>query len=706
MGIRVPVAISDALSWSTLTMVTMSVEEMCDMASTTRAARKEDLPSFVYGRFGSQRSPKGSLRHDANLISRTGWAVDYDGEVMPFDEAKARMNAAGIVCFGFTSPSHTPNKPRWRLGGPFSREISAAEYPRMIARINGVLGGVVAPESFKITQCMFIGRVDGAAFDSFIGDGEELADEAEELDRSAIPLRRSKQAKTGKPDLKDLGEDELEEEIKTNRSPFHASGRLLWLWALQGISKEDAEANLEAIFDSIPQNARGPKWSAHRRAIPAWVDKMYLRASKHLGTFLAKLVAYLTEDPLWRGAIRLNQFTQTIEVCDPFPPQPARAIAAYRPLREIDPIETLLIVQAKGFPKAHSSDIWRALILIAERQGYHPLQDYLLAQEPLWDGTPRGHRLFFDAFAGWLPPQDNHVVVINGKPQPSAHDKWVRYYEETGLRWLISAVARALAPGCKVDCMPIFVSDQGYYKSLGLQALAVNPAWFTDDIPIDVGDKDAKDALVGKWICEFSEMPHAKRDVEKFKGFVSRQTDRFRRAYERLTQDWPRQNVFAGSSNELVYLDTTGNRRNWAIPLAAPVNVEWIEQNRDQLWAEAVHLYRSERRWWLDENTEKIAGEIQAGYAEDDAIDAPIEIWVERRRDPSTRRIAPFEMGELYPALRQELGLGTPLGLTSGPTLPSKADQNRIANCLKRLGFRRGREWVNGKQRKVWIERA
>jgi hypothetical protein len=703
MDTRTPVAIFDDLTGSTVAMVTMNVEEMRDMANTTRAAKKEDLPTFIYGQFGSQRSAKGSLRHDANLISRTGWAVDYDDEMMSFDEVKARCNAVGIVCFGFTSPSHKHNKPRWRVAGPFSREITAAEYPRMIARINGVLGGVIAPESFKVTQAMFIGRVDGVDFDSFVGDGEEDLDESEELDRSAIPLRRNKQTKVGTPHLKDLDENELEEEIKTNRSPFHGSARILWLWALQGISKEDAEANLEAIFDAIPAADRGPKWQAHRRALPQWVDKIYARAAKHLGTFLAKLVAYLKEDALWRGAIRLNQFTQTLEVCDPFPPQPGQDFTAYRSLREVDTLKTLIIVQSKGFPKAQVIDVWRAIILAAEDQGYHPVRDYLNELE--WDGVCRVHRLFLDYFPGWLPPEENHTVMTGGKTQLSWRDRWVAYYEATARCFVIGAVARIMEPGCKVDSLPIFVSEQRYYKGLGLQALVGNPAWFSDDIPVDVVDKDAKDALVGKWIVELSETPHLRRDVERFKAFVSRQTDRFRRAYERLMQDWPRQAALTGTSNDLTYLDTTGNRRFWAIPLAAPVNVELIKRDRDQLWAEAVQLYRDKVPWWLSEEMEEIATEIQAGYVEDDLLDVPINDWIEKRRQPTTGAVAPFEMTALYPALNSALGLGSSLGLTAGPTVPSKADQMRIANCLKRLGFRKERRWINGQRQRVWVER-
>jgi hypothetical protein len=702
---RVPVAIFDDLSGKTLTMVDMNVEELHDMANHTRATRKEDLPLFIAGKFGTLRTAKGSLRSDDNLIVRTGWAVDYDGEVMSLDDAKARCNATGVACFGYASPSHRTNAPRWRIAGPLSREITAAEYPRMIARINGVLGGVLAAESFKITQAMFIGRIDGVDFDSFVLDHEEGLDEVEELDRRAIPLpgqtRRGK-PKGGKPDLKDLDEDELEEEIKSSRSPFHASGRLLFMWALQGIPKDDAQADLEAIFDAIKPGDRGPKWKAHRAAIPQWVDRIYARAAKHLGTYLARLVSYLEEDTLWRGALRLNQFTQTIEAGIPFPPQQGQPPIAYRALREVDTLEALLVVQAKGFPKATITDVWRAIILAAEHQGYHPVREYL--DGLVWDEVPRIHRLFFDYFPGELPPEET-LNLAPGKNELSWRDKWAWYYEKTAECFMIGAVARVMSPGCKCDSLPIFVSEQRYNKGLGLQALVGNPAWYSDDIPVEVVDRDAKDALVGKWVVELAEMPHLRRDVERFKAFVSRQADRFRRAYERLPQDWPRQTALTGTSNDLTYLDVTGNRRFWAIPLDKPVDVTLIKQDRDQLWAEAVQLYKNKVSWWLSDEMEDIAAEIQAGYVEEDILEHPIADWIEKRRDKTTKHVAPFEMTALYPAIGSALGLGSSLGLNAGPTTPSKADQGRVASCLKRLGFRRTRQRITGVIRRVWIER-
>jgi predicted P-loop ATPase len=693
----------DGLSATGYEAEAFSIEQLGEIAKTERAPTKEQLRLITCGRFGSQRTAKGSYRSDDNMLAFTAVTGDVDGGTLSFQEAVTRLNARGLAFVAHTTGRHKPGvEERYRIYCPCSQELPLSEHSRMTDRLNGVLGGDLAGESWTVSQAWYIGQVDGIPRDFAVGLGEESIDEAEELDS----IRRGKPGggpgkpgkKGGKRNLKDLDEEELEAEFPKSR--FHVSGRLLWLWALREISKADAQGNLEALFDTIPQTDRDARWQAYRNAIPQWVDKIYASAAKHLGTFLARMVVFFTEDPQFRGAIKLNEFTQTIEVPHPFPPKPGQ-IFTYRALREVDVLEALLIVQAKGFAKATISDVWRAVILTAEHQGYHPVREYLNGAE--WDEKHRVNRLFIDYFPGELPPEEPSLL---GQNKLSWRDKWVAYYEHTARCFMIGAVARIFEPGCKVDSLPIFVSKQRYYKGLGLQALIGNPAWFTDDIPVDVSDKDARDTLNGKWVAELSETPHLKKEVERFKSFVSRQSDRFRRPYERLTQDWPRQTVLTGTSNDLTYLDVTGNRRFWAIPLADRVNVELIKQNRDQLWAEAVHLYRDKATWWLSDELEDIAAEIQAGYVEDDVLERPIVDWLEKRRDARTKKVAPFEMSILLSALGGELGLGSRLTLGSGnaPTIASKTDQMRVANCLKRLGFHRSREYIGRTLRRVWID--
>jgi predicted P-loop ATPase len=693
--IRVPVAIFDNVGGKTMTMVDMSVEELHEMAVTNGAARKEDLPLFVYGRFGANRTADGSLRHDANLLARTGWVVEHDAGAMLFSEAKARVEGAGIACFGYTTGSHTPAAPRWRLGGPFSRDLSAAEMPRMHARINGLLGGVLAAESAKLTQSWFIGRVDGALFDSFFTVDDECLDEAPELDTSAIPIQggptpKGKVGKKVTPDYGELSRDDLEELIKTGAHYFGPGNELLRRDAYDEIPQADAEANLRDIFDKVPTQQQDRGWTKGRASIARWAQHVYNRVAKHKGRFFRTIVGHLQETDPWRLAIRFNRFTQQIEVCDPFPPAAGQLIDNHRPLRDpVDILEAMMCIQEGGFPKAGKTTVTDVVVVVAEHRAYHPVQEWLRGLPP-WDGKERINRLFLDYFPGELPPESD----------PQAGDDVTRYYEKVGECFMVGAVARPLRPGCKVDCLPCLVSPQGWSKSRGLAALVPTSEWFSDDLSTNVTDRDAKESMSGKWIIELAEFPHMRRDIDRVKAFFSRQTDRYRRAYGRLSIDHPRQCAFIATANELELIDVTGNRRVWPVPLAKPVDVAAIERDRDQLWAEAVHWYDQGFAWWLPPGIEAIAGEMQDAFLEADEWDGLILDFLDRAyptkpdgtRDRFTRRAVVEGIGFSYLD-------------TGNPQFPKAADEKRVERRLRRLGFRPDphRPRSGGKRERFWI---
>ena len=57
------------------------------LADPKSYASKKDCPLIKLGRFGDQRSSKGAIRNDDNLIAVTGAEGDYDGEKIPMREA-------------------------------------------------------------------------------------------------------------------------------------------------------------------------------------------------------------------------------------------------------------------------------------------------------------------------------------------------------------------------------------------------------------------------------------------------------------------------------------------------------------------------------------------------------------------------------------------------------------------------------------------
>jgi predicted P-loop ATPase len=162
---------------------------------------------------------------------------------------------------------------------------------------------------------------------------------------------------------------------------------------------------------------------------------------------------------------------------------------------------------------------------------------------------------------------------------------------------LIAAVARIYEPGCKVDTVPIFEGVQGARKSTAVKAL-FDP-WFSDELA-DLGSKDAAMQTRGVWGIEVSELDAMSRmEVSRIKSFITRTTDRFRPPYGSRIIESPRSCVFWGTTNSEGYLkDETGGRRFWPIKVGR-INVDLLQQMRDQLWAEAVVLYGARVPWWL-----------------------------------------------------------------------------------------------------------
>src|SRR5688572_24089947 len=132
------------------------------------------------------------------------------------------------------------------------------------------------------------------------------------------------------------------------------------------------------------------------------------------------------------------------------------------------------------------------------------------------------------------------------------------YAALVGSKFMISAVARIVQPGCKVDTMPILEGPQGIGKSRAVRALA-GQEWFADTA-LDFDSKDAAQCLQGKWLYEIGELASFNRtEANRIKAFVSSQSDNLRPSYGRRNVDFPRQCVFVGTTNDGKYLtDTTG----------------------------------------------------------------------------------------------------------------------------------------------------
>ena len=255
-------------------------------------------------------------------------------------------------------------------------------------------------------------------------------------------------------------------------------------------------------------------------------------------------------------------------------------------------------------------------------------------------------------------------------------------------RSMISAVARVFQPGCKVDECLTFQGPQGLGKS-SFWAVMAGQDYFTDELGdfTGPGKKDAIQKLSSSWIVEIAELDKytAKKEAGELKSFMTSKVDDYRPPYARQNKKVPRRNIFVGTVNPPQFLnDPTGNRRYPVIRLSKPIPLEKISQNRDKIWATAVHAYMNGERWWYDAIETAQINKRAESFEYEDPWELEIFNYLDGMPYVTTRGI-----------------LETALGIETGKA--SNRDTARVCRILAKAGWWSGsRRRVDGKLISPW----
>ncbi|MCY4318342.1 MAG: hypothetical protein OXE76_03960 [Alphaproteobacteria bacterium] len=292
----------------------------------------------------------------------------------------------------------------------------------------------------------------------------------------------------------------------------------------------------------------------------------------------------------------------------------------------------------------------------------------------------------------WSSPWLAHIFDI--APEHLALAAWI------GRFLVLGAVWRAYKPGTKLDEMPVLIGHkQGDGKSTMLAHLfpeEYRDTWFDDGLRFSADDKTRAEALQGRVIVEASEMVGSTRaERESIKAFVSRTNDgAVRLAYRRNPEPLPRRCIIAGTSNDPHCLpaDPSGNRRFVPITVkAGPDGMAgvrmYLREFREQLWAEAVHLYRQGETAWLPESLARDQKKAtDAAVSVDETLEDAVASFL------ATREGKAFRAAECLHHVEAKFGQARRLPSTKG-----------LAVELQRLGCEpMGLKSVQGKKMRLW----
>jgi putative DNA primase/helicase len=308
--------------------------------------------------------------------------------------------------------------------------------------------------------------------------------------------------------------------------------------------------------------------------------------------------------------------------------------------------------------EASAQSISEIVMKIGLENSFHPVRRYLDSLK--WDGKER--------LDSWL----REYMGAIGEDA---------YLSAVGRKTLCGAIARVMRPGAKFDHVLILEGDQGIGKSTAVEMLA-SKDWFVDSLG-DIESKDVVDIMRGRWIIELSELASMdKASTNHLKSFITRTFDVTRKAYGRRAQEYKRQCIFIGTTNDSEYLkDVTGGRRFWPVTVTR-CDFKRLQADRDQLWAEAVVAWKLGEALFLeDDSVRAMAEEEQSDrYVVDEILTQVREAVDVLYKEDGLRSYVTFE--EVWGKMATSLMGTKPCEYNT---------QRRIKTALRRMGFTRVR---------------
>lgn len=231
--------------------------------------------------------------------------------------------------------------------------------------------------------------------------------------------------------------------------------------------------------------------------------------------------------------------------------------------------------------KLNADDMGNAVRNAAYQNASHPIYE-LITSKP-WDGVKRLDK----ALTRWLRLEKRNAA----------------YNEQVSRLMFLAAVVRLIEPGHKFDFLPVLIGlTQGTGKSTFIESISMGHSGELREAKQLTDAKVMNEMTLGKWFLELAEVAALHGAIaEAVKASLSSRSDRGRGAYSKYVEDRPRAFLLLGTSNNSQFMnDPTGNRRIWPVKVGVtiqdPINNSLIRDEIQQVYAEALWVYREERK--------------------------------------------------------------------------------------------------------------
>lgn len=335
-----------------------------------------------------------------------------------------------------------------------------------------------------------------------------------------------------------------------------------------------------------------------------WLKSLDYDNKGNLRSTIDNAVIILDNDPRIKGKLIYNEFSNRATVVGKLP----WSEESNRDWCDDDDSGVRHFLES-NYNLTGASKISDAVTIVYQKNKIHPVREYL--ESLTWDGVKRVEMLLTDYLGAENTLYTRAVIRTH----------------------LTAAVARIFKPGCKYDTMLTLTGPQGIGKSTFIRYLGKD--WFNDSLETVKG-KEAYEQLQGSWLLEMGELTATRKaDIEAVKLFLSKTEDIYRVAYGRRTSRFKRQCIFWGTSNDREFLrDKTGDRRTWPVDCGVMEIKKSVfkdlKNEVDQIWAEAVELYRSGHKLHLEGKEAEEALKQQREHAEDSPKTGLIEEYLDR----------------------------------------------------------------------------